>query len=247
MWNDPGTINKGLGKLTPQVWQGVMRAVAYVHRNMSQLDRMIKQFGASQNTERNMFFARLTHFRHQETFKYIYAWEAVEFDAFREEGYNGRTNANGLNYMDLGVRSTSAFGLTSTVDGDPFYHAAVNTLELSTGRSIGGGIDPVTGNNVLGAGVDINTGNYPRTYSMQPIGGAPANPDVNSRHWPYHPVSDGNQPDLPNAETAIPLINTPIVPMFITRSKFPAPFDTFEPYQVRYVFCVSNTHDGDSC
>tara|TARA_R100000458_G_C8276671_1_gene252014 strand:+ start:1644 stop:2375 length:732 start_codon:yes stop_codon:yes gene_type:complete len=243
MWNDPGTINKGLGKLTPQVWQGVMRAVAYVHRNMSQLDRMIKQFGASQNTERNMFFARLTHFRHQEAFRYIYAWEAVQFDALRLDGYNGRTQLGG--YMDLSVYEEGQDGLTSTVDGDPFYNAAVNTLELGYGH-YGGGLD-ANGNTVLGAGVDINTGNYPRTYSMQPIGGAPANPDVNSRYWPYQEAVDTDYPDITNAESAIELINKPIVPMFITRSRFPAPFDGYGAYQVRYVFCVSNTHDGDSC
>ena len=154
MWRNPRTISKGLGKLTPQVWRGVMSAADFVPRNKTDIDKLIKYYiqDTRKRTDRPWFLAQLYACKRIEDNKYVYAWKRVQFT----------TDATLQQAWDMEVDND----FTSTQGSDPFAYAAVNTMETGNDQS------------KIAPGVDQGFDTYPQRFMMMPIGGVvPADSD----------------------------------------------------------------------
>ena len=150
-FKDPGTITKGIGKLTPELWSSIIDAVKFVHKNRSDLISMIANYRDRRKVHRPWFLARLTKSKLVKPNKFIYAWERVQFTATSEERAWDIA-------ADESVTSTDS-------SGEEFAYYAINTME--SGNTAG----------YVAPGIDMESDPYPiDNFHMMPIGGIESNP-----------------------------------------------------------------------
>jgi hypothetical protein len=150
------TIRRGIGKLTPELWDELMWVKDWLHENSAALDSIIKNSGYKKGVQRNFFFAKLTKAKVVADNKYKYAWTRVT-----------------LNTSDY---SWSDSSYTSTVDSDDFARAAYNTMETAnTSTKTSPGVDedgsdfPATLKlQAIGGGQDDDVGDSV-TLALNPI------------------------------------------------------------------------------
>tara|TARA_R100000458_G_C8261585_1_gene237036 strand:+ start:540 stop:1169 length:630 start_codon:yes stop_codon:yes gene_type:complete len=149
MWKNPGTITKGLGKLTPQVWRGVMSAADFVHKNKRDIEKLIKFYilDERKRTSRPWFLAKLTKGKRVAPNRYIYAWKRIQLTSGSDS-----TPAKLYNYSE-----DAAF--TSAEGGNDFAYAAINTMEIENTSSL------------CAPGVNQGHQSYPEKFMLMPIGG----------------------------------------------------------------------------
>jgi len=136
-----GSITKGIGKLTPEVWDSLIWTAEWLHTNAASLDKLLQGVNHSQQAKRPWFLARLLKSKNVATNKYIYSWEKITL---------GTGNYSFTDDSDT---------LSSTGDSDEWDYAAMNVIEGYN-----------TGDNTS-TGTDEGAASFPATMILQSIGG----------------------------------------------------------------------------
>tara|TARA_R110000824_G_scaffold161138_4_gene336348 strand:+ start:2165 stop:2758 length:594 start_codon:yes stop_codon:yes gene_type:complete len=142
-------ISTGLGKLTPQLWQRIMRMLRSFESTYPRDEKQVKLGRGDADTT---FLAEITKakvaavqpYDNEKAYKFTYAWNSVTIDG--DYAYSATTD-------------TGAALKTSTFDGNEFYYPAINAVEIRN-----------TSN--YATGILISGDSYLENYFPQPFGGA---------------------------------------------------------------------------
>ena len=134
-------IKKGLGAITPDVWDTIRRAAMFFDTNRQRLDEAVSNQGKSP-TGRNFFLAKITgHTRLDETptdASYRWKYSFVEVVPADPSDTSNQGTINDTRYTFV-VKSN---GLSSTVTTedvvDNFAKPALNTIEAANADSLAG-------------------------------------------------------------------------------------------------------------
>ena len=148
----PGGISKGIGKLTPDVWRGIVDAAFWVSKHSTQLESALRTVQAikKERATRPWFLAQLTHAKRleNEANKYVYAWQRVQLKKNMSTPYD--------------ITATTGTSFNSTFDGDAYAYGAINLMEADNSQTY------------TAPGTDTSGSAYPDLeFFMNPIGGHP--------------------------------------------------------------------------
>ena len=136
------TITRGMGNLTPQLWERMMAMLRIFEKNNRDETGRRSRGGGGTAT---LFLAKITKAKCIQPNIYKYAWEQVRL----VEDYLTTSPLIG----------TFTGNKTSTVDADEYAFAALNVMELQNTSTR------------ASAGVNMGADQYPSGYSLQAIGG----------------------------------------------------------------------------
>lgn len=134
-------IKKGLGAITPDVWDTIRRAAMFFDSNKQRLDEAVSNQG-NKLEARNFFLAKITgHERLDETptdASYRWKYSFVEVVPADPSDTTGQGTITDTRYTF--VQKTNGLTSTVTTDGvaDNFAKAALNTIEAANADSLAG-------------------------------------------------------------------------------------------------------------
>ncbi len=146
----PGSITKGVGKLTPDVWRGIVDAAFWVSKHSTQLESALRTVRAikQERVHRPWFLAKLTHAKRLtgENNKYLYAWQRVQLGDAVSSAY--------------ALSDVSTFDSGESTHNDAYKFGAINLMEASNTSAY------------TAPGTDVESSVYPSlNFFMNPIGG----------------------------------------------------------------------------
>ena len=134
-------IKKGLGAITPEVWDTVRRAAMFFEQNSTRLSEAISK-KAVEAKPRNYFLAKITGNARLDdsptdaSYRWKYSWQEVEPADPSDSTGQGTTADTRYKF----VAKTGGLSSTVTTDGsaDAFANYALNTIECANANSMAG-------------------------------------------------------------------------------------------------------------
>lgn len=112
-----GKITRGIGKLTPNVWDSFVWAAEWLHENVSGLNALLNE-SKRKKIVRPFFLAQIKEAKLVSENQYIYSWDKVTIATSGEHAF--------------GVDET----LNSTVDSDDYGNYAINLVETDNSATL---------------------------------------------------------------------------------------------------------------